>query len=91
VDVHDRTGLLYEITDLVGDERINISYIHTPQHNISGRTRIVMSLEIVHPRQLIRILHQIQALANVIHSQVLPKPPLPSKDEYSPSTMYRPE
>jgi GTP pyrophosphokinase len=91
VDVHDRTGLLYEITDLVGDERINISYIHTPQHNVSGRTRIVMSLEIVHPRQLIRILHQIQALANVIHSQVLPKPPLPSKDEYSPSTMYRPE
>lgn len=91
VDVHDRPGLLYEITDLVSDEKINISYIHTPPHDIPRQTRIILSLEIVHPRQLIRILHQIQALANVINGQVLPYGPPASKEEHVPSTMYRPE
>jgi GTP pyrophosphokinase len=91
IDVYDRPGLLYEITDLVGNEKINISYIHTPPHSIEGQTRIILSLEIVHPRQLIRILHQIQALANVTHGQVVPAVPPTSKEEYLPPTMYRPE
>jgi GTP pyrophosphokinase len=91
IDVYDRPGLLYEITDLVGNEKINISYIHTPPHSIEGQTRIILSLEIVHPRQLIRILHQIQALANVTHGQVVPGVPPTSKEEYLPPTMYRPE
>ena len=91
IDVHDRPRLLYEITNLVGKEQINISYIHTPAHNAKGQTRIVLSLEIVRPRQLVRILHQIQALANVINGQILPTGPPAHKDDYLPPTLYRPE
>ena len=92
IDVYDRTGLLYEITNLVGNEKINIAYIHTPTHNIKGRTRIIISLEIARPRQLVRVLHQIQALANVISGQILPDgPPAPPKEGHLPPTFYRPE
>jgi GTP pyrophosphokinase len=91
VDVYDRAGLLREITDLISDEKINITYIHTPPHDTQGQIRIVLSLEIDRPRQLIRILHQIQALANVISAQILPNGPSPSQDGYLAPTMYRPE
>ena len=91
IDVHDRPGLLYEITNLVGTDKTNISYIYTPPHNAKGQTRIVVSLEIVRPRQLVRILHQIQVLANVIKCQILPNGPPAHKDDYLPPTLYRPE
>lgn len=72
VDVYDRPGLLYDITNLMHDEQINIYYIHTPPREEKGETRIILSLEMATPRDVIRILHQVRALANVYRVHCLP-------------------
>ena len=90
IDVYDRPGLLYEITHLLHDEQINISYIHTPPELNRGETRLILTLEVVHPRHLVRILHQIQALVNVYEVQILLDGP-PDSQDYLPASLYRPE
>jgi (p)ppGpp synthase/HD superfamily hydrolase len=65
VDVYDRAGLLFDITRPLQDEQINIPFIYTPPPNRAGEMRIIMSLEVLQPRQAVRILHQIRALVNV--------------------------
>jgi GTP diphosphokinase / guanosine-3',5'-bis(diphosphate) 3'-diphosphatase len=72
IDVYDRTGLLNDITQLMKDEQINIRYIHTPPTAEPGEMRIILSLEVVRPRQAVRILHQVQALVNVYAVKCLP-------------------
>lgn len=78
IDVYDRPGLLFEITHLMQEQQINIAYIHTsPRHR--GEMYIVLSLEVASPRQLVRILHQVQAIVNVFAVRCLPKgQPLPN-------------
>lgn len=75
VDVHDRTGLLFEIAQLMEKEQINITYIHTPKNSRKGEIRLVFTLQVVQPRQLVRILHQIKALYNVYLVQCLTQEP----------------
>lgn len=75
VEVYDRPGLLYEITDLMQGERINIAYIHTPLATNAGKKLVILCLEVERPRQAVGILHQIQALANVISVRGLPEGP----------------
>ncbi|MCA9937989.1 MAG: bifunctional (p)ppGpp synthetase/guanosine-3',5'-bis(diphosphate) 3'-pyrophosphohydrolase [Anaerolineales bacterium] len=63
VDAHDRMGLLNEITDLMLAEQINIEYFAMPHE---GRMRhLVFEVALSSPRLLVRILHQVLALANV--------------------------
>ncbi|MFO7536967.1 MAG: TGS domain-containing protein [Chloroflexota bacterium] len=81
VQVYDRPGLLYEITDLMHEERINIAFIYTPLATKEGKKCIELSLEVVEPNQAVRILHQIQALANVFSVRVLPHA---RSDQYQP-------
>ena len=89
VKVFDRPGLLYEITHLMQNEGMNISYINTPPAP-KGEVHLVFTLEIVQPRQLVRILHQVQALVNVsevrtLESYLTPHQQLPTL------SLYRPE
>lgn len=89
IDVYDRPGLLFEIAHLMEQEQINISYIHTPPTR-KGHVRLVLSLEIPGPRQLVRILHQIHAIANVYTVRRLPDgPPQPQASQLP--TLYLPE
>lgn len=91
ISVYDRPNLLYDITQLVGSQEINISYIHTPPRTRRGEMRIILSLEVIRPRQLVRILHQIQALVNVFAVRCLPGGP-PKEENHAPiSTLYLPE
>ena len=91
VKVYDRPGLLFEITQLIQDEQINIAYINTPPASRKGEMYIILTLEIVRPRQLVRILHQIYALANVFALRVVPDGVI-KPDEYLPNnSLYRPE
>lgn len=71
VRVYDRSGLLHEITSLLHHEHINIAHINTPAAP-QGEVHIVLTLMIVRPRQLVRVLHRIQALANVFDVRVRP-------------------
>lgn len=64
MDVYDRSGLLYEVTDLLRTENINIAGIHTSVETM-GEIRINALLEVKSPRQLVSLLHRIQTLANV--------------------------
>jgi RelA/SpoT family (p)ppGpp synthetase len=65
IDVYDRAGLLYEIAELLRDERVNITAINTPVSPIEGTVRVLLELEIASPRKLVRILHRAKALVNV--------------------------
>ncbi|PID86731.1 MAG: hypothetical protein CSA11_00005 [Chloroflexi bacterium] len=76
IDVFDRPGLLFEVSHLMENEQINIAYIYTPPHS-GGELNIILTLEILRPRQLVRILHQVQALPNVFSLHCLPDGPPP--------------
>jgi GTP pyrophosphokinase len=90
IDVYDRPGLLFEVSQLMEDEQINIAYIYTPPRR-GGEMNIILTLEILRPRQLVRILHQIQALPNVFALHCLPRS-LPSDENGSdPTNFYLPE
>jgi RelA/SpoT family (p)ppGpp synthetase len=65
IDVFDRTGLLYEISELLHDEDINIAAINTPPQDDDGNLRLILDLEVNSPRQLVLILHRTHALVNV--------------------------
>ncbi len=65
IDMYDRTGLLFEIAELLHDEKVNISSIHTTDMSSEGAVRATLALEVISPRQLVRILHRAQALVNV--------------------------
>lgn len=89
VKVYDRPGLLFEITQLINDEGMNIAYIHTPDPGAPNEVHIHLAIEVGQPRQLVRILHQIRALANVflveiVDSFKVPKPPTPADSFYRP-------
>lgn len=89
IDLYDRPGLLFEITQLMQERQINITYIHTRPRQ-KGEMHLVLSLEIVRPRQLVRILHRIQAIVNVVAVRYLPKGPPPEGEEYA-ASLYLPE
>jgi GTP pyrophosphokinase len=72
IDVYDRAGLLFEIAELLQNEKINISAINTPPTNVEGTMRVVLDLEIASPRKLARFLHRAQALVNVFAVHQLP-------------------
>lgn len=90
IDVYDRPGLLYEMTRLMEQEHINISYIHTPKAERPSEVRLVLALEVASPRQLVRILHQVRALYNVYRVRCLSENGYDDSDLLRPS-LYRPE
>lgn len=63
VEVYDRSGLLYEIADLLKNERINMPSVHAETHG--GKASVYLDMEVASPRQLVRVLHRMQALVNV--------------------------
>ena len=91
VDVYDRPGLLHEITHLMHEKDSNIAHICTTSHNRPGELTIEMVLEVVSPRQLVRILHQTEALVNVKEVRCAPVPADADPDDMMPPSLYRPE
>lgn len=92
VDVYDRPGLLHEMTLLMEEKDINIRNICTFREREDGELGIDMELEVVGPRQLVRILHQIEALVNVKSVRCLPEgTPYPERTNKQTSVFYRPE
>jgi (p)ppGpp synthase/HD superfamily hydrolase len=72
VDVFDRSGLIYDLSELLSSEEVNISTINTPPGNGTGRLHVVLTIEVSSARQLVRILHRAQTLINVYGVQCLP-------------------
>jgi GTP pyrophosphokinase len=70
IDVYDRTGLLFEITDLIQTEGINMPAVHAEVND--GKAVVILDMEVALPRQLVRVLHRIQALVNVYAVICLP-------------------
>lgn len=88
VDVYDRPGLLHEMTRLMREQDINIPHICTFRRERERELLIELELEVLSPRQMVRILHQIEALVNVRALRcILPR----SDDETGPSVFYKPE
>ena len=90
VDVFDRAGLLFDITHLLQSEQINIPFIYTPPPNRAGEKRIIMSLEVVRPRQAVRVLHQMRSLVNVHDVRCIPSQVV-ARYEGSSNPFYKPE
>ncbi|MCA9866093.1 MAG: bifunctional (p)ppGpp synthetase/guanosine-3',5'-bis(diphosphate) 3'-pyrophosphohydrolase [Anaerolineae bacterium] len=65
VDVYDRPHLLHEMTQLMDEKDINIRNICTFRQNVESKLYIELELEVTSPRQMVRILHQIESLVNV--------------------------
>lgn len=91
VDVYDRAGLLFDITNLLQTEQINIPFIYTPPPSRAGEVRIILSMEVVHPRQVVRILHQIRALVNVYDVRCIPGQVAARYEGGQSNPFYKPE
>ncbi len=89
IKVYDRPGLLFEITQLMQNEQINITYINTPPAP-TGEVYLLLILEIVQPRHLVRILHRVKAMTNVHEVRTLQLTEL-SEHEIDAKSLYRPE
>lgn len=63
VEVYDRPGLIFEITELIRQDNINLTEVHA--QTTAGQAGIQVVLEIKTPRQLVAILHQMIAMVNV--------------------------
>ncbi len=72
IEVYDRPNLLFEITDMLREEHVNISWINTPV--IAGRMRVDLCLEVSSSRQLVSLLHRIKSLLNVLSVRKLAQP-----------------
>lgn len=90
VDVYDRPNLLHDITQLMYKKESNIAHICTTRQGRPGEVTIEMILEVINPRQLVRILHQIEALVNVKQVRCVPIS-AGSEIDCLPSGFYRPE
>lgn len=89
VKVYDRPGLLYEMTHLMQQEGVNITFVNTPPAP-KGEVHLIFTLETTLPRQFVRILHRSQALINVFEVRTLESHVTP--DQQIPATsLYRPE
>jgi (p)ppGpp synthase/HD superfamily hydrolase len=93
VDVYDRSGLLHEITQLMQDQDINIAHICTLRDVQPGMQKIELQLEMISPRQLVGILHQIEALVNVQRVRRIPDlqgSGRPADESYKPARTSHP-
>jgi RelA/SpoT family (p)ppGpp synthetase len=91
VDVHDRGGLLLEITALINRLEVNISGVWTVRSK-ANQKQLLLEIEVCSPEQFATILHRIQALVNVQDVRYLPGVscwPPPRSDAASP--YYLPE
>jgi GTP pyrophosphokinase len=92
VDVFDRPGLLHEMTDLMQQKDVNISHICTFREKERGELVIELELEVLNAREMVRILHQVEALVNVKAVRSMPEG---RDDRYkvvrSASLFYKPE
>lgn len=70
IDVYDRSGLLFEITDLIQTESINMPAVLAETD--AGQAELVLQMEVARPRQMVRLLHRIHALVNVYSVICLP-------------------
>lgn len=94
IDVYDRSGLLYEITQLFHEEDVNISTINTPHVPIMAKRnemRLIIGLEVLRPRQLVRLLHQIQSLVNVSNVTYIQHSESSATNSSTSSPSYKPE
>ena len=66
---YDRDGLIHEITQIIKDDSINISMLWS--HVINFQATIVFSAEMRTPYQVIRFLHRVQEMKNVIYAYYL--------------------
>lgn len=70
---YDRSGLMFEILELVQSEKLNMSHVEARTDN--GKATILLQLEVNSPQQLVRILHRAAALVNVFAVRCLPDDP----------------
>ena len=63
IDGYDRAGLMFEVLQLIQDERLNMSSVEA--RTGENQAHIWLDLEVTSPRQLVRILHRALALVNV--------------------------
>ncbi len=70
VETYDRPGLLFEITNLIQGEQINLPMVHAETDD--GQAVVLLDMEVARARQFVRVLHRIQALVNVFSVVCLP-------------------
>lgn len=92
VEVYDRPGLLHDITRLMQDRSINIPQIHTYESARPDELLIELVVELTGPRQMVRLLHQMEALVNVKSVRCIPQEQDSANGRAPlPATLYRPE
>ena len=81
IDVYDRPGLLFEITELLQSEGINLPMVYARTDDSDGHAVLVLNMEVASARQFVGILHRVQALVNVYSVTSIPPGQLSISEE----------
>jgi len=65
IEAWDRVGLLRDITTMVAEERVNMTGVHTQEHD-DGRITISVTLDTTGIEQLTRLLTKLEAVRGVV-------------------------
>lgn len=63
VDVYDRRDLVLEIAELMHDDKLNMTFMQADTGK--GHAQIQLHLQMLSPRQTVRVAHRLMALTNV--------------------------
>ena len=69
IDAYDRSGLLRDITWVLGNEKINVVSMNTQSDSAKSTARLLLGVEVADVTELSRLLDKIGQLQNVISAQ----------------------
>ena len=69
IRAYDRAGLLFDITAVLGNERINMKSINTLMHPLQNTVDLMLTLEISSLDSLLQLLEKIEQIPNVVEAK----------------------
>jgi GTP pyrophosphokinase len=69
IRAYDRAGLLFNITAVLGNERINMTSVNTVMHPLQNTVDLLLTIEISSLDSLLQLLEKIEQIPNVVEAK----------------------
>jgi|TARA_Y100000310_G_scaffold300337_1_gene335949 GTP pyrophosphokinase len=69
IRAYDRAGLLFDITAVLGNERINMKSVNTLMHQLQNTVDLMLTVDIASFDSLLKLLEKIEQIPNVVEAK----------------------